>query len=104
VSWRVLVTPAALNMIKRIIDRRVRRQVSEAISCLSENPEIKGKSLMGEMAGYRAMRAVGKKYRVIYRIEKEKVVVIVIAVGRRKEGDRKDIYELAKRLFEQRLL
>ena len=38
------------------------------------------------------MRAVGQRYRIIYQIEAERVVVVVVAVGIRKEGDRADIY------------
>jgi hypothetical protein len=32
------------------------------------------------------------------------VIVTIVAVGRRKAGDRSDIYALARRLFRQRLL
>ncbi|HDL52416.1 MAG TPA: type II toxin-antitoxin system mRNA interferase toxin, RelE/StbE family [Proteobacteria bacterium] len=103
-TWRVLVTPAALDMLRGITDRRVRTKVSEAISGLAESPELKGKPLMGELAGYRSLRAAGQRYRVIYKVERELVVVVVLAVGRRREGNRKDIYSLARRLFEQKLL
>ena len=103
-TWKVVITPAALEMIKGITDRRVRGQVSEAIGGLAEDPELKGKPLLGELAGFRSLRAAGQKYRVIYKIESEKVVVVILAVGRRREGDRKDIYSLARKLFEQKLL
>jgi mRNA interferase RelE/StbE len=100
----VVITPAALEMLKGITDRRLREQVSDAIGGLAEDPELKGKPLLGELAGFHSLRAAGQKYRVIYRVEKEIVTVVVVAIGRRKEGDRKDIYSLAKRLFELRLL
>lgn len=103
-TWRVLITPTALEMLKGITDKRIRGQVAQAVSGLSEDPEMKGKPLMGDLAGYRSLRAAGQKYRVIYRIEKEQVIVVVVGVGRRKEGDRKDIYSLARKLFEQKLL
>ena len=103
-TWRVLITPAAFEMIKGIDDQRLRRRVSDAIDGLSEDPEKKGKPLIGELAGFRSMRAGGQRYRVIYKIEKEQVIVVVVAVGRRKEGDRRDIYSLARKLFEQKLL
>ena len=103
-TWRVLITPAALEMLKGITDRRIRRQVAQAVSGLSEDPEKKGKPLMGDLAGYRSLRTAGQRYRVIYKIEEKEVIVIVVAVGRRKEGDRKDIYSLARKLFEQKLI
>ena len=103
-TWRVLITPSALEMLKGITDRRIRGQIAQTVSGLTEDPENKGKPLMGELAGYRSLRAASQKYRVIYKIEKEKVIVVVVAVGRRKEGDRRDIYSLARKLFEQKLL
>jgi mRNA interferase RelE/StbE len=103
-TWQVVITPAALEMLKQITDRRIRGQVSDAIGGLSQAPEKKGKPLLGELAGFRSLRAAGQRYRVIYKIEKEVVTVVVVAVGRRREGDRKDIYSLARKLFEQRLL
>jgi len=104
VTWRVLITPAALEMLKGITERRIRGQVAKTVSDLSEDPEMKGKPLLGELAGFRSLRAAGQRYRVIYKIEKDQVIVVVVAVGRRKEGDRKDIYSLARKLFEQKLL
>ena len=103
-KWQVVITPAALEMLKGIADQRIRGQVSEAIDGLSEDPDKKGKPLLGELAGYRSIRAAAQKYRVIYKVEKEQVTVVILAVGRRSEGGRKDIYSLAKKLFEQRLL
>ncbi len=103
-TWRVVVTRSALEMLKKIPDRRIRKQVSGTIMGLSEDPEKKGKALLGELAGYRTIRSAGQRYRVIFRIERGKVIVVVVAVGMRKEGDRKDIYSLARKLFRQRLI
>lgn len=103
-TWLVLITPTALEMLEGINDRRIRSQVAQTVSGLSEDPENKGRPLMGEMAGFRSLRAAGQRYRVIYKIEKEQVIVVVVATGRRKEGDRKDIYSLARKLFEQKLI
>ena len=51
----------------------------------------------------RSARAVGQRYRILYRAEEERVVVLVVALGLRREGDRKDIYELARKLVRLRL-
>ena len=103
-KYRVIITPIALSMIRRISDRRVREKVADVIGRLAENPEGTGKALIGDLAGYRSIRAAGQRYRIIYRVEKEKVFVVVVSVGIRKEGDRKDIYTLATKLFRQKLL
>jgi mRNA interferase RelE/StbE len=91
-------------MINKVQDRRIRAKIIEAIDGLAEDPEKKGKPLAGELDGYHSIRAVGQRYRIIYRIDNEKVIVLVVAAGIRREGDRKDIYALAKKLIRARLL
>jgi mRNA interferase RelE/StbE len=86
-------------MLQEIADRRVRDKIVEKIDSLSEDPEQKGKPLIGEMMGYYSTRAVGQRYRIIYRIEEEKVIVIVVALGIRREGSKTDVYSLARKLL-----
>jgi mRNA interferase RelE/StbE len=91
-------------VIQKVQDRRIREKIIETIDGLAEEPEKKGKPLAAELDGYHRVRAVGQRYRIIYRIDNEKVIVMVVAAGIRKEGDRKDIYTLAKKLIRARLL
>ena len=44
------------------------------------------------------------RYRIIYKIDKQTVIVHVLASGIRKEGDKKDIYKVAKKLLNAGLL
>lgn len=91
-------------MLEKIQDRRVRDKIRDRIDGLAEEPEKQGKPLTGELTGYRSLRAVGQRYRIIYRIEEGKVLVLVMALGIRKEGSGKDIYVLAQKLLRLRLL
>ena len=91
-------------MLETIQDRRVRDKIRDRIDGLAEEPEKQGKPLTGELTGYRSLRAVGQRYRIIYRIEEGKVLVLVMALGVRKEGSGKDIYVLAQKLLRLRLL
>lgn len=91
-------------MLEAIQDRRVREKIRDRIDGLAEEPEKQGKPLTGELTGYRSLRAVGQRYRIIYRIEEGKVLVLVMALGIRKEGSGKDIYVLARKLLRLRLL
>ncbi len=102
--YRLEITPTALSMINKVQDRRIRAKIIETIDGLAEDPEKKGKPLIAELDGYHSIRAAGQRYRIIYRIDNEKVIVLVVAAGIRKEGDRKDIYALAKKLIRARLL
>lgn len=103
-SYRIFIVPAAAKMLKDIADRRVREKIRDAIDRLAEEPEKQGKPLIDDLAGYRSLRAVGQRYRIIYKVENDRVVVIVVALGIRKEGSRKDIYALAKKLISLRLV
>lgn len=103
-AHEIKISPTALNMLKGISDRRVRDKIIEKIDHLAVSPEKQGKPLVGELTGYRSVRAVGQRYRIIYRIEDEQVVVLVVAIGIRKEGSRRDVYELAQKLIRVGLL
>nr|WP_279327072.1 type II toxin-antitoxin system RelE/ParE family toxin [Crocosphaera subtropica] len=68
---------------------------------LKIEPEKQGKELTKELKGYRSIRAVGQRYRIVYQIENQKIIVIVVAMGRRKQGDKNDIYEVMKDLLSE---
>jgi len=102
VTWRIVLTPTARRMLEAVRDRRVRRLLARRIDALIDEPEKQGKPLTGELSTLRSVRAAGQRYRILYRVD-ERVVVLVLALGLRKEGDRKDVYELAKKLLRLRL-
>ena len=103
-KYEVQWTGSAKKMLAGIQDRRVMQKIFERANELSEEPELQGKPLINELAGYRSIRAVGQRYRIIYKIEKKKVIVMVVALGLRKEEDKKDIYALAKKLIRAGLI
>jgi len=102
--WPIIILPVAKELLAEIRDRRIRDQIIKRINRLDHDPEKQGKLLSEELVGYRSVRAVGERYRIIYRVEEERVVVVVVAVGIRKAGDKKDAYELAKKLARLGLL
>jgi mRNA interferase RelE/StbE len=91
-------------MLVAIQDRRVREKIRDRIDGLAVEPEKQGKPLTGELAGYRSLRAVGQRYRIIYRAKEDEILVLVVALGIRKEGSKRDIYSLARKLLRLRLL
>ncbi len=102
--YRILLTPTARSMLAAIPDRRTRERIRDRIDGLVTEPDLQGKALLGELKGYRSLRAAGQRYRIIYRVHQTQVEVLVVAVGRRAEGSRQDIYRLAQRLLRLRLL
>jgi mRNA interferase RelE/StbE len=103
-TYRIVISPSALKMLQAVRDRRIRNQIRDRIDGLGEEPEQQGKPLVGELAGVRSVRAAGQRYRILYRVIRDEVQVVVLALGRRRAGDRQDIYELARKLVRLRLL
>jgi len=103
-SFEVRWTPQALRMLEAVSDQRIREKIFERAKKLIDEPEKQGKPLLGELASLRSLRAVGQRYRVLYRVERNRVILLIVAVGIRKEESREDVYALAKKLFRARLV
>ena len=102
--WAVRLTRRAEMQLAVIKDRRVQDGLRAGLRRLEYEPALHRKPMTDELAGYRSLRAVGQRYRIIYRVEDQQVTVIVVTLGIRKEGDKKDVYELAKKLIRLGLL
>ena len=100
-TYRVRWTETAVELLERIPDCRIQRTVYTRAGQLDHDPEQQGKPLL---AGFRSVRTVGQRYRIVYQIQADEVVVAVVAVGLRKDGDKNDVYALAKKLLKQGLL
>ena len=82
--WRIKIHPLVLREDFKNIDPSQQRTILKAIQKkLSIDPQAYGQFLSGEFSGYWRLRV--EDYRVIYRILKEKVVVLVVKVGIRKD-------------------
>jgi mRNA interferase RelE/StbE len=97
-SYRIVLTAEAKKLLTDIQDRREQGILLKRLEELAENPEQQGKPLRNDLTGYRSIRAIGQRYRIIYQVLEDQVLVVVVALGRRKEGDRQDVYELASKL------
>ena len=98
-KWKIELTATAVGMLSQIRDRRVQEGIRGRIDGLANEPDKQGYPLIGELSGYRSLRAMGQRYRIIYRLDGNRVTVLVVATGLRKEGDKKDIYALAQKLI-----
>jgi mRNA interferase RelE/StbE len=86
-------------MLASMGDRRVREKIGQRIDALANDPDKQGKALAGELTGYRSVRAVGQRYRIIFEVQRREAEVVVLGVGLRRQGDKSDIYALAKKLL-----
>lgn len=100
--YKIFVTPTAQEMIKQL-QTAIREKIKYRIGELSGDPEKQGKHLQGELAGFMSVHAAGR-YRIIYHVDREQVVLIIVGAGIRKEGDKRDIYSLTKKLIHSGLI
>lgn len=93
--WLIKIHRLVLQQDFKSISSHQQKHILKVIrKKLSLDPEAYGKPLKGAFSGYWRLRV--EDYRVIYRIVKEKVMVLVIKVGIRK--DDKIYQELFSRL------
>jgi mRNA interferase RelE/StbE len=103
-AYQIEITPTALEALEAITDRRTRSAIVRRIDTLVEEPEKQGKPLRGWLAGFMSTRAAGQRYRVVYKIENAKKLILVYIVGIRREGSRRDVYALAEHLVQRGLI
>jgi mRNA interferase RelE/StbE len=103
-KYSIYFTPTASDMLAAITDRRIREKVRDTIDRLEIDPHKQGKALVGPLMGFRSLRAAGQRYRIVYTIRDEQVVVMIVGVGIRKDGDRNDIYRRLQKLIRLKLI
>lgn len=101
IEYQIELTPLALKMLAEVNDQRQRQDLTNRIEKLKSEPEKQGKPLGNILKGYRSVRAVGQRYRIVYRVDRDRVVVLVVGVGLRMQGNRSDIYAMLDRLLEE---
>jgi mRNA interferase RelE/StbE len=84
-SYRVLIKPSAAKEIEAVDQKKDRQRIVASILALADEPRPNGsEKLAGQIDRYRVR--VGR-YRVVYSIADDELVVLVVRVA-----DRKDIY------------
>ena len=85
---------------------KIRRAILEKTAALANtDPTRAHKPLTGPLSGYYSIKV--SRYRAVYTVLEEQLAngdvlvfvrVVVVAVGMRKDGDKRDVYRLAERL------
>jgi len=81
-KYRILIKPSAVKEIENIPLKKDRRRVAERISKLAENPRPPGCEKLSGQDKYRVRQG---RYRIVYSIEEQDLVVYVVKVGHRKD-------------------
>lgn len=83
-TWKIKIDPRVRDEDFKKIEKNQQRKIVKAIKDkLGRDPKIFGKRLKGEFKKFRRFR-VGD-YRVIYDVREDKVLVLVIKVGIRRD-------------------
>ena len=83
--WQVHVHPLVWEEDFSRLDPHIRQRITKAIrSKLTTHPTEFGKPLTGLLRGYWRLRV--EDYRVIYRIESTRLMVLVIKIGMRRDA------------------
>ncbi len=80
-TWRVSYTRSAARAIRRL-DPQIRVRVRAAIEVLMGDP-LRGKPLQLTLRGLRSWRT--GDWRIVYRVLEDRVEILVVAVGHRRE-------------------
>ncbi len=102
-KYEILITDTCLALIEKIPDKKIQRTILNRIEGLSDEPDKQGKMLVKELSGFRSIHAAGR-YRIIYKVDKQTVIIYILAAGIRKQGDKKDIYKITRKLLKAGLL
>lgn len=78
--YKILLKKKALKFLKKL-DKKSVEAIAKKIEKLKKNPRL-GKPLTGPLSGLRSLR-IGK-YRCIYTIKNEELIIIVFEIGHRK--------------------
>jgi len=79
--YEIIIESPAESFIKSL-NKEEQKKLFDRIGELSRKPRI-GKELVGKLSGLRSLRVGG--YRVIYKIEEMKLIVLVLRMGYRKD-------------------
>ena len=90
VEYVVEWDPKALKELRKL-DGAVRLQFLKKLEERQGNPRVPGDALHGMKDCYK-IKLRGAGYRLVYRVEDERIVILVLAIGKR---ERSSVYEEA---------
>ncbi len=81
-TYRITLAPAAARQLRKF-DPQVRRRIQAALELLSSNPRPPAATQLVGGAGEWRIRT--GDYRIVYEIEDEQLLVLVLRMGHRRE-------------------
>ena len=81
-KYRILIKPSAVKEIEAISPKKDRQRLVDRISKLSNNPRPPGCEKLSGQDKYRIRQG---RYRIVYSIEDQDLIIYVFKVGHRKD-------------------
>lgn len=81
-KYRLLIKPSAVKEIEAIPSKRERQQLINRIASLAENPRPPGCKKLSGQEKYRVRQG---RYRILFSIEDQNLLVYIVKVGHRKD-------------------
>jgi mRNA interferase RelE/StbE len=81
-SYTLLFKPSAKREFDRL-ERGVQKRISQALTRIAEDPHLRGSKQLKDSDG--ALRVRVGDYRIVYEVWEEKIVVLVLRIGHRRE-------------------
>jgi mRNA interferase RelE/StbE len=84
VSYRVELRPAAERALRKL-PRSTRDRISKVVALLAENPRPPAAKMLVSSDSPRLWRVRTGDYRVLYQIHDDMLIILVVAVGHRRQ-------------------
>lgn len=84
--WTVSLSSEATSDYDSL-DNSIASLVDAALKKLTANPEMRGYPLRGSLSGFRSLVVGKKKIRIVYRVIQNEIIVLVIAIGHRRDDE-----------------
>ena len=84
-KYRLLFVPSALKEWQAL-DGSVKEALRKVLRKRLDNPHIPGNALRGDLAGYYKIKLKKQGYRLIYGVEEDALIVMVMAIGKREDS------------------
>ena len=81
-KYRILIKPSAVKEIEAISPKKDRQRIVGRITKLTDNPRPPGCEKLSGQEKYRIRQG---RYRIVYSIEDQDLIVYVVKVGHRKD-------------------
>ena len=81
-KYRILIKPSAVKEIEAISPKKDRQRIVGRITKLADNPRPPGCEKLSGQEKYRIRQA---RYRIVYSIEDQDLIVYVVKIGHRKD-------------------